>query len=660
MTGIRYPVSIDLEVKGDPARAVGGMDAGLAHLTGSAGRAKAAVSDIASGLANSFTGAVEYVGGKLFSLGKVAAAAGIGAVTYSVTNLNNELEQAKMSLGAVLNSKGVTDGIEEGLQRAEGLLGTMRQHAKDLPGEFSDLRNIFMSGIGSAINAGMNDVDFERMSAQAMAAGKALAIPLDQAGRELAQLLEGRAGAHNVFGTRLGIKAEEFNPNSGKTDADRVKILTAALEKFQPAIAKFGDTFDAQSSTLLDNIKMFAGRATMPLFERVKETLGDINAWFDANQATIGLYADKIGIFLVDAFDKGKAIVLEWGPLLVDFASKAMDRLERGWATVEPHVSSIAGWLKEGLSDADGTLDKIENVLMLYAAVKGGGAVLGMAGKAGSLFEAGRNLLGGGGAAGGAAEAVGAASGEGAIAAEWAAANTSAFSTTLAGLGTQAAAAGAGLTALVAAVPAAALLAIGETAREIVEARQKAEALDAGPRDEYSDGARAYTDKMIREAIDAGMALDKMADNTQATIAGFSATGEAADHLAFVLNSLAQNADFASIALINAGINAKQQQALFDADAAKIGQDAASTLGNTLASAALASLDKADAAKAKKDKADKERRGPGMVVNGGITITISSNQAPSQIAHEVVKEIADRRRNPRSSRAARDWGAREP
>ena len=659
MTGIRYPVEIDFITKGDPSRGISGADAGLAHLTSTAGKAKSAMADIGSGLANGFTGAVEFVGGKLMSLGKVAAAAGIGAITYSVTSLNNELEQARMSLGAVLNSKGVTDGIEEGLQRATGLIGMMRKDAKDLPGEFSDLQNIFMSGLGSALNAGMSDVGFERMAAQAMAAGKSLAIPLDQAGRELAQLLEGRAGAHNVFGTRLGIKAYEFNPNSGKTDADRVKILTAALEKFQPAIAKFGDTFDAQSSTLLDNIKAFAGRATMPLFERIKDTLGDINAWFDANQATVGLYADKIGIFLVDAFDKGKAIVLEWGPLLVDFASKAMDRLERGWATVEPYVSSVAGWLKDGLANADGTLDKIENVLMLYAAVKGGGALLGAAGKASTLFDAGRGLLSGGGGAA-AAEAAGAAGGDAAIAAEWAAANTSGMEATLAGLGTQAAAAGAGLTALLAAIPAGALLAIGETISEIADARQKAQTLDAGPRDEYSEGARAFTDKMIREAIDAGSALDKMANNTGDTIAGLTATGEAADHLAFVLNTLAQNADFASIALINAGINAKQQQALFDADAAKVGTDAATTLGNTLAAAALASLDKADAAKAKKDKADKERRGPGMVVNGGIRITISSNQAPSQIAHEVMKEIADRRRNPRSSRAARDFGAREP
>ncbi len=313
MAGLQYYVEILLQTKGD-------VDSKLGRTHQAAGKLQSAFSKLGSEalstggkIASMYTGAVERAGGVAATLGKVGAAGLLMGATYGVGQLNAGLETAQISIAAVLSAQGEVGNVGAGMDKAASLIEKMRKDAQQLPGEFEDLFGIFQTGIGAAGQAGLNSIQFENMSANAMAAGKALAVPLDQAARELALLLEGRAGSHNTFGNRLGIKAQGFN----QLDAgDRVKVITRELAKFQPAIQVFGHSFDALFSTAIDNVKSFGLRATMPLFGKIKNTLTEINQWFEGNQTTVGRYADRLGRFLGDAFDVGKSFVLRWWPAI--------------------------------------------------------------------------------------------------------------------------------------------------------------------------------------------------------------------------------------------------------------------------------------------------------------------------------------------------------
>lgn len=68
--------------------------------------------------------------------------------------------------------------------------------------------------------------------------------------------------------------AKEFN----KLDpADRARVLQVAVSKYSPMIEAFGDTWEAVSSTFVLDVKEMVRVAGFPLFERIKNSLKDMN-----------------------------------------------------------------------------------------------------------------------------------------------------------------------------------------------------------------------------------------------------------------------------------------------------------------------------------------------------------------------------------------------
>jgi hypothetical protein len=325
---LSYLVETEFKTKGDPT---GGLDE-KAKKTGS----------IWSKLGSSIGNTISSIGSKIVDIGvtgvKFGLAAGIGAATYGVMGLNRELETTKTSFAAVFSAQGITKDVSSGLDKASQIIEVMRKDAAQLPGEFEDLVGIFQSGIGSALNAGLTAETFEKVSANAMAAGKALSVPLDQAGRELALLLEGRAGSQNVFGTRLGIHAQGFNDKSSE---ERVKIIQERLDKFQPAIAAFGKTFDAIWSTTISDGKEFLQIATQPLFEVAKDTLNDINKWFVDNRGQIQEWGIEIGLWLKYAFLDVKDFIKEWYHPALQFITEFKNGIVEIYSYIKPLVDLL-------------------------------------------------------------------------------------------------------------------------------------------------------------------------------------------------------------------------------------------------------------------------------------------------------------------------------
>jgi len=612
MSGSRYIVDIELNMPEGAGSSMLGKASSIAD-----GMEKR-LGKVGSAFADGFTGAVEYVGDKLATLGKIGIGAGVAAVTYGVLGLNKELEATQVSLAAVLNSQGMAAGMADGMEMASGWLKQIKKDAKDLPGEFSDLLGIVQSGAGAAFNAGLDVKGFEAIAAQGMAAAKSMSVPIDQAGRELAQLLEGRAGGHNVFGTRLGIHSEGFNE---KDSAARLKILTEALAKFEPAIKTFGDTFVAQSSTLIDNAKTFLGAATGPLFVRIKDTLAEANSWFDANQDTILGWAHTVGDDLGWAFDKGKEKVLEYGPPLLGFFDRAKDKFIEIWTSAEPYLEKIGGLVKGFLNDP-GAIDKLVKLVEAYAAVKVGGGIAGFAGGA----VPGSGAVGAGIQAGAFGYMAGDyAGGLGAVGAG--AAGGAAFGGQVGG------ASGAVVGGI-----------LGTVAGEFVTLDQELKAYQEAQLSNYM-----HLLEFDRNSHDAHGRIDTSSK-------GFADAVEAAAASANFLDSA-----FGNVATQMGIAAAKLNILTIEADSLKSRQASAAASAKQIDDAIAASNKKTEGERAAKraelDKKKAGAAGKGGVSIGNVNITVSSNQSPGQIARDVMKEAVGMKRYRTSSPRVANYSA---
>jgi hypothetical protein len=378
LADVTYRVAIELATHGNLASEVGQSISKLDGLSGTLGRVGHEAATMAGSLASAFEGAVEGAASLAATLGQVGAVAAIGAVTYGTLVLNKELENTQIALAAIFGANGITTSMPQGMSVAADLMSQMRKDAAALPGEFRDLVGIFKTISIPGFQAGASVDEIRAVAAQAMAVSQVMGLPMEQASRELAMLLEGRAGAHNVLGMRLaglaGERAEAFNK---LTAADRLASVRTELEKFAPAIEAYSHSFEGLSSTLVDNAKRFLSLATTPIFDRIKGVLSDANSWFDDNQDQVTLWASVIGERLGSAFDFARDKIRAWWPEIEAFAEHAYDRIASIWHRVGPLVEKVADSAAKALGN-DKTFDRLEQIGLLYAGMKGGSLLSGL------------------------------------------------------------------------------------------------------------------------------------------------------------------------------------------------------------------------------------------------------------------------------------------
>jgi len=388
MADLVYKLVVDMSTKGSLTPALEKVGKSGGDIGAAMSKVKEAASSVAGSLSGAFTSAVEGAAELAAGLAKVGAVAAGGAVAYGVAKLNNELEQTKISLGAILNAQGMSNGMTDAMGKSSDIVKEMRKDAAALPGEFKDLLNFFKLGATPGFQAGADIRGMESLSANAMAAAAATGVNMDQAAREFAQLLQGHAGGHNVFGQMLGLSGDKAKKFNAMTGADRLKALEGELGKFAPAIDVFSSSFNALSSTMIDNAKSVLQRATMPVFERVKVVLGQANTWFDANQTKVGSFVDKVGEKLVYAFEVGRIQIEAWFPAIKTFAEGAYNEIAGIWHRVAPLVEKVGGLIRSEISSPD-VFKHLGGVGAAYAGVKAIGAVAPMASGAADMLGVG-------------------------------------------------------------------------------------------------------------------------------------------------------------------------------------------------------------------------------------------------------------------------------
>ncbi len=334
-----------------------------------------------SGLGGGISGAADSAAGAALGIGaKVAgtlAAGAFAAVTYGIVAMNAEIEETTIGLAGIFQAQGQTktgwQGFNDAMDLGAGQLKEMRKDAAALPGEFKDLVNVFRTIAIPGLHAGLNPTELRQFSAKTMAIAATTGLPMHVAAREMAGLLEGRSGAHNMLGQRLlglsGGKATAFNH---KTEAERYKMLNDEMNKYQHAFNAYQNSFAGLKTTFTDYAKMFLATATAEPFERVKAALRDMNAWFGGGNGTRAeTMAQNIGHALAAGFDYA----------LHEF-HKVRDEIMRfaEWSKTHSIKDKAVGIAKSGLG--------------MYAGAKIAGTGLQMAGGAMSMMGSGGALAG--------------------------------------------------------------------------------------------------------------------------------------------------------------------------------------------------------------------------------------------------------------------------
>lgn len=609
-----YKVEIEFASKGDFDQKTNKLGASLDNVNGKLNHGFAntlkfgdALMGVGSKIMAPMDAVVSKVAGLAVGFAKLGIGAGIGAAAYGVSSLNNELEKTQISMGAIFNANGVSDSIQGGMTMAADTMAKMRKDAAALPGEFQDLANIIKGVAVPGLKAGMSVDQLRETSANLMAAGSVAGLPMDMVAREAAQLIEGRAGAHNVLGMRLaglsGEKAESFNKLKPE---ERVKALTTELGKFAPAIAVYKNSFDGISSTLVDNAKQFLGSATMPLFGQIKNAMQDANDWFDKNHDKLMLIAQDVGFKLVDAFRWGRKTLEEWGPILKDFASNAYEKFVVLWKDVSPYISKAADSLKEFLKSPD-SIDKIIEALKLYIIAKGAG---GLANGAMGAFQTASAIS-----------------------------SSGAFAGASAGIG------GATLTggAAVAATGAAVLAAVGAWTLAVWQAHELIK--DVG-KNAYDDAkARLAYGKTI---VDSMKEVDYSNTEYQGMVRKLIDSGDELYASELMAAMAAREAADAMKEMADRRVEAKNQESLDML-----------TMGTMQANAELLGRSSGRGVDKKKSDMGKHPGGGGMNIQK-VEIVVTSNQDPSRIARAVSDKLASLRLNPRMSPEVPNWSGAVP
>jgi hypothetical protein len=253
-------------------------------------------------------GMLESVADKAFSvaesLAKWGLAGGVALAAYGVGHLNRELEGTTISLAAIAQAQGFTSTFDAGFRLAGEQVAKMKQDVKTLPGDLGQLSNMMKMIATPAAQGGASMDQIRTMAGKTMLTAEILGVRQDMAAREMANLMAGRAGAHNILGGRLGLIGDEAKHFNALAPEARLARINAEMAKYPGAADMFGQSFVANWTTLKDNIKyVLIAPVTAPLFEHVKITMAQINTYFDEHQEKISHIVDLVGNRLAGAWD---------------------------------------------------------------------------------------------------------------------------------------------------------------------------------------------------------------------------------------------------------------------------------------------------------------------------------------------------------------------
>lgn len=254
-----------------------------------------------SQLTSDFSNGIVEAAAKIeaMKLGFEAVSGVVNFIKDGITGINQELELANIAFAGAFQAGGRARDFNEGLAMSKEMIAEMRKDAAELPGTFSQLKEITQIMSIPALNAGLSARSLEQMASKAMAFGLPHGINANTIGREMAMLIEGDFQRRNRLGQILlaDLGPKKFNALS---ITERVAAMESRFARYKDMFDAYEDTFDAIWTTIQQNIQDFQQMLSGGLFVKIKEDLKEINNWFKNNKQMV---ADFVKPF-TDAFDK--------------------------------------------------------------------------------------------------------------------------------------------------------------------------------------------------------------------------------------------------------------------------------------------------------------------------------------------------------------------
>lgn len=252
----------------------------------------------------------------------LGGAAGIGVAVRGMIGLNSEIQTAKVGLATLFSAMtGASIGQSVGLARKE--IQALQKDAAKGVGELSDYVAAFQGVLAPGLAAGKTTDELRALTRNALAAGFALQGQrgLRNAPIDIQQALTSGAGDRitPIVSTALkavGMTNEAFNK---LTVAKRIDELNKAFGAFGPGVALMGQTWEAQFSTLTDNLKNILRGVSSPIFDRWTDGLRSVNAWMEKNADTMTKMVDDTGQKMLrlwdDLVERGQSLAKTFSPV---------------------------------------------------------------------------------------------------------------------------------------------------------------------------------------------------------------------------------------------------------------------------------------------------------------------------------------------------------
>lgn len=226
-----------------------------------------------------------------FGVGATAFGGAIlGAHTLAgeVIRLGSEAEDTSLAIAAMIGANGAANSWGESMEISQRAMAQIRRDAAALPGEAQDYINIFRSGLAGMLQSGLNTDGAVRLADRVGAVAAMLQVDSQQAGRDLALMLGGRAGAQvrlwTAIQAQVGKTSHEFNALSIE---QRRVLLDRALDRYNGAIEASGHTWSALTGTVKtfaqDAIRAFGG----PSFDLAKHKLEELVMFLQTHESSI-------------------------------------------------------------------------------------------------------------------------------------------------------------------------------------------------------------------------------------------------------------------------------------------------------------------------------------------------------------------------------------
>lgn len=119
------------------------------------------------------------------------------------------------------------------------------------------------------------------------------------------QLAERGLPVYKILEEKLNLTKKQLGDigNAGISSATGINaLLTGLNERFAGNMTKMAGTLKGQWSNLMDNLKSLVGNSGQFLSNKMRDTLAQINKWFEEHKAVIKKVADDFFAFFGNAF----------------------------------------------------------------------------------------------------------------------------------------------------------------------------------------------------------------------------------------------------------------------------------------------------------------------------------------------------------------------